>query len=258
MPTLSVSRWFGVSVVLALLAAGCVMDPAVSEHQREAKIRLAEAFILDSKPRAALFELLDAEKKWPRDAQVQFLLGLAYEGLAQLELARGHYENALSLRPGYSQARNNLAVVLIKEGRYDQAIAHLKRVEADLLYATPHFAAANLAWAYYQSGQPQLAEKYYRAVLEHYQKGFTKDPTYVRTLANLGRLLLDQQRPAEALEHLNTAAMVADLPEIHFERGRAYLALGDRANARQAFGRAQDLSPKSAIGQKAKAAMDAL
>ncbi len=258
MRTASLTRWV-VAAGMVWIIAGCALDQAANPRNRETKVRLAEAFILDSKPRAALGELLDAEKTWPRDDQIQFLLGLAYEGLEKLELARQHYEAAVAIRPDFSQARNNLAVVLIKKGEYEKAIAHLKRVETDLLYATPHFAIANLAWAYYKSGQPVLAEKYYRLALDHYARGFVKDATYIRTLVSLGRLLIDQHRPAEALEYLNTAAgMVADLPEIHFERGRAYAALGDRANARQAFGRVEELAPRSELAQMAEAALKQL
>ena len=239
---------------LILMTAACAVDQS-ERRSKEDTIRLAEAFILDGKARSALGELLEVEKKYPKDAQIQFLLGLAFEGLKRIDLASRHYEAALKIKPNFSQARNNLAVVLMKEEKYAEAIDHLKRIEEDLLYPTPQYAAANLAWAYYRSGQLAMAEKYYRLALDHYERGFAKDSTYIRVLVNLGRTLLDLERPAEAVEYLKTAAgFVSDLPEIHYELGRAYAALGDQANARHAFGKVEKLAPKSELARRAQAA----
>ena len=250
--------WLAALAAMMLIASACAIDPTVRRN-REDTIRLAEAYILDGKTRPALAELLDAEKNWPQNTQIQYLLGLTYEKLERIKLAEHHYRAAIALKPDFSQARNNLAVVLIKQEQYPEAIEHLKRIEEDLLYPTPQFAAANLGYAYYRTGQMDLAEKYYRIALDHYERGFAKDPTYIRVLVNLGRTLLELKRPAEALEYLNTAAGFAStLPEIHFELGRAYEALGDAANARHAFGKVEQLAPKSDLARQAKEAADRL
>jgi type IV pilus assembly protein PilF len=243
------------AVAIALAVSGCVGIQADQLARSEALRDLGEAHLVDGNPRAALKELLEAETHNPADPRIQNLMALAYEGLERLDLATQHLENALSLKPDFSEARNNLAVVLIKQERYAEAITHLEQLSRDLLYLTPHHAACNLGWAYHRTGRQDLAEQSYRQALAHYEKkGIAKDQTYIRILVGLGRVLLEQGRAEPALEPLKAAAgLVPTRAEVQFELGRAYAAAGDAANARHALGKVLELAPNSDWAHKARA-----
>jgi len=242
--------------VLAILVTlpGCVSVQADRIARADALRDLGEAHLVDGNHRGALRELLDAEVHNPSDARVQNLLALTYQGLERLDLAVLHFNNALRLKPDFSEVRNNLAVVLLKQEKYPEAIAHLEQLSEDLLYPTPHHAACNLGWAYYRTGRYKESEQAYRQTLARYEKGFARDQTYIRALVGLGRVLLEQGRADSALEPLKTAAgLVPDRPEIQFELGRAYAAGGDAANARHALGKVLELAPNSDWAHKARA-----
>jgi type IV pilus assembly protein PilF len=240
-------------VAMALVLAACTAVQTGQRTRAEALRDLGEARLVDGAPRAALRELLEAERLNPSDPRVHNLLGLAYDGLDRRDLAARHYARALELKPDFSEARNNLAVVLLKQARYDEAISHLERILEDLLYPTPQVAACNLGWAYYRTGRQQAAEQNYRRALAYYEKGTPPDQTFVRALVGLGRVLLVQERAEEALEPLQTAAgLIPERAEIHFELGRAYAVLGDKANARVALDKVIRLAPESDWATKAR------
>ncbi len=241
------------AMAMALAVSGCVSIQADRMARAEALRDLGEAHLMDGNYRTALRELLDSKKHNATDPRTQNLLGLAYQGLERLDLAVAHFSEALRLKPDFPEARNNLAVVLLKQEKYAEAIAHLENLSRDLLYPTPYNADCNLGWAYYRTGRLDLAEQSYRRALGHYEKGGAKDQTYIRVLVGLGRVLLEQKRAEAALEPLKTAAgLVPARAEVQFELGRAYAASGDAANARHALGKVIELDPRSDWAHKAR------
>jgi len=55
-------------------------------------------------------------------------LGNALSSLGQFGQAIKHYERAVEIDPGDIFARNNLGVLLIRQGKADQAVAHWKKI----------------------------------------------------------------------------------------------------------------------------------
>lgn len=247
--TMGMTLWVGLALVLVACTAVQTDHAARAEALRD----LGEARLVDGAPRAALKELLQAERLNSSDPRVHNLLGLTYDRLDRPDLAAAHFSKALELKPDFSEARNNLAVVLLKQAQYAEAIAHLERILEDLLYPTPQVAACNLGWAYYRTGRQQLAEQNYRRALAYYEKGSVQDQTYIRALVGLGRVLLAQNRAEEAVAPLQTAAgLVPERAEIQLELGRAYAATGDKNNARYALGKVIELAPDSDWAKKAR------
>ena len=70
---------------------------------------------------AALHAYRDAEAIAPRLAALHFHIGETYAALGQVEQAVNSYERALLHAPSYSEARYQLAVLLLKDQQIDRA-----------------------------------------------------------------------------------------------------------------------------------------
>lgn len=70
---------------------------------------------------AALQAYREAETVAPRQAALHFHIGETYTALGQMDLAVASYEKALLHAPNYSEARYQLAVLLLKEQQLDEA-----------------------------------------------------------------------------------------------------------------------------------------
>ena len=140
-----------------------------------------------------------------------FLYGYFAEALADQggfdPLAREieMYELALSIRPSFNRARNNLGVAFKRRGRVDDAIEQY-RLALDL---DPGFteARANLASAYYSDGHTdeairefQLAARnddsnayvhYHLGVLHYHEGEYRKAVTYFRRALSKNRQMAD-------------------------------------------------------------------
>jgi tetratricopeptide (TPR) repeat protein len=66
---------------------------------------------------AWLTEELKERKDWPNVHEMYNGLGMAYEHKGNLTLAEQNYRMALSIKPDYEMARNNLASMLSKQGK---------------------------------------------------------------------------------------------------------------------------------------------
>ena len=86
----------------------------------------------------------------PRDEAALNNLANLYHDLGKLDEAKALYEEALSLNPNYTDARNNCGVLLCEMRQYEAGIGHL---EASVL-ADPTFIPAyyNLGKAYFKLG----------------------------------------------------------------------------------------------------------
>ena len=163
----------------------------------------------------------------------------------------------------------NLAVVLRKQGRFDEAVQHLERA----LQVDPHNleARANLARTYADMGRLGDAEQIYRGMvadnpadlqsvedlalamahqgraadaLKVYEQGLAHDPHWARGLAGRGFALHGVGRSQEGLAALD-AALQQDpqLAIAHYYRGVVLRALGRKPEAVAALERAHQLDP---------------
>lgn len=62
-------------------------------------------------------------------AEFSLALGSAYLRAGSIDNAERAYHEALKLRPKYGEAHNNLAVICIKRGDYEEAYAHVKAAQ---------------------------------------------------------------------------------------------------------------------------------
>jgi Tfp pilus assembly protein PilF len=148
------------------------------------------------------------------------------------------WTHALDVEPDNYLANNNLAAVLLVEGKPDEALRHLRESERVApWYALAHY---NLGYGLSMKGKTREAiAEYYRAV--------QLDPHYADAHNNLGVLLLEQG-DAEGAERAFALALENGIyPALgHNNRGRARYRLGKLDEAVADFREAVRLAPGDA------------
>ncbi|HVO85319.1 MAG TPA: tetratricopeptide repeat protein [Syntrophobacteria bacterium] len=158
---------------------------------------------------------------------------LARQG--KIEEALTHYEEALVIQPNAPQAQSNLGAVLVSMGRVEEGIGHYR----EALRLDPNLAAVhnNLGVVLAEQGKSEEA-------LRHYLKAIELRPDYAEAHNNLGNLLADHGKLAEAVARFQEALRLQPFyPDAYNNLGVA-LARQDRLReAIPHFERALELQP---------------
>lgn len=176
---------------------------------------------------SALRSLLEAEKNDSSNPTIQNNLGLVYFFRDRLELAEEHLREAVKLKSDYSDAKNNLARILIEENRSPEALVLLREVLADLTYDRPAKATLNMGLAYFKAHNYVEAQNYFSKTLQYGRDN---------CLANsfLGRTYFENKDFKRASEALDTAVgfcKAQQFDEPHYYSALAYYQLGDKTKA---------------------------
>ena len=148
-------------------AAHAYADILAAQPTHTGALRMSGALALQAgEPETAIGILTRAAELVPADPAVHFHLGLATQQLASLELARQCYETALTLRPDYREALENLAVVLGDLGETESALERCEQALA--LDPTAELALANAGTLALNLGRDERALSYFDRSLERY------------------------------------------------------------------------------------------
>jgi Flp pilus assembly protein TadD len=153
-------------------------------------------------------------------------------------LAVHHFEQELRLRPDHVKSHHTLGISLAALGRTDEAIEHFRRVldtfpnEADVLN--------NL-------GVALMSQRKFQEALQYLDRAAALDPDRVPVMTNRGLTLGELGRVEEALATLRRAVdLGAKEPLPRLALGRAHLARGDLAAAREQYEILLTLDPRLA------------
>jgi Flp pilus assembly protein TadD len=72
---------------------------------------------------------------WPAHVKARYNLGWVYDQLGQNQNAEQAYADTLERDPAYPEPRINLAILLTRQGRFDEAMNHLRIAQR---YAPDH------------------------------------------------------------------------------------------------------------------------
>jgi tetratricopeptide (TPR) repeat protein len=111
---------------------------------------------------------IEAYQRAPKDSAVVWnKLGIAYQHLYALDIAKLQYEKALSLKSDYPEALNNLGTIYYGQQNYHKAETYYLKA----LRLKPNCASfySNLGTAYF-------AGRNYKKGMEAYRKAFSLDP----------------------------------------------------------------------------------
>ena len=145
----------------------------------------------------------------PKDAVLRNKIGIAHHQLMQLDTARKYYEQAVKLKPTYSEAINNLGTVYYANKNYRRAISQYKKA----IKIAPDSASihSNLGTAYFARNQIALATEEYRIALK-------LDPNVFEHHSSYGVMLQERNVQDRAKFHYWMATLYA-------QDGRNELAL---------------------------------
>ncbi len=228
-------------------------DPA---RMSESEYDIArDLWLRRNQPREALAHGLKAIELDDSNAEAAHLVALLYldfcsRGPAECRLSEAEKQARLAIsdRPDFREAKNTLAVVLINEHRYADAIAVLKPLTEDILYQTPENAWGNLGWAYLQQGAYDLA-------IDALKRSVAAQPMFCVGSYRLGLAFEHKQELTSALDAF-TRALETEAPGCNSmqdaiaARARVELKLGKADSARADLDRCVALSGKTDAGKE--------
>ena len=234
------------AVLLALSApAGCTSNTPTFEERRalDSYIDLAHQQLAQGMWPDAIktFRSVLEQDDEHRDALRG--MGLAYLNLGRSADAEKHLRAAVQADPDWSVPKNELAVVLIEQGRCAEAEEVLGEVLKDIFYQTPQFAEHNLARAHACQGRIDQAIKLLENVV-------LKRPLFCLgylTLAEFSstarrhevtiRACDDFVHHCEQNEKIRAQIASEQSALCYLKKGLAYAELGDVESARASFSR---------------------
>jgi tetratricopeptide (TPR) repeat protein len=169
------------------------------------------------------------------NAQVQ-------ESLQRFDLAQQEYRKVIQLNPNAAGAHYGLGRAILGNSKEPQAIDEAAREFESELAISPENASAE-----FELGEIARERSHPDAALEHLLRAVHYRPDFFEAQIGLGRLLLKQGSPREAIPHLEHAARLEPRETLpHYLLASAYKSLGDSAGA----GRELDLYRKLRASSK--------
>jgi type IV pilus assembly protein PilF len=234
-----------------------------SDRQSEAEYDIArDLFISRHDARGALDHALKATEINDENAEAYHLVTLIYLyfcSTSQLDCRLPEAEisarRAVQFKADFREAKNTLGVVLIQRKKFDEAIAVLKPLSADILYQTPWDAWGNLGLAYLGKG---LADN----AIEALRHSIAAEPRFCVGNYRLG-LAYEKKADLVAAREAFNRAINTDRPECQalqdaFEaRARVLSNLKKCDLARSDWERCKQIAADTPTGQRCAANLKA-
>ena len=175
---------------------------------------------------------------YPNQPVALHLLGVIEHQMEKHVLAVDHITKALTIRPDYAEAHNNLGLALQELGRLDDALVHYhKAIEINPDYAGAH---NNLGVVLQKLGRLDSA-------LSNYQKAINIKVDYTEVYYNQGNTLQDLGKFDEAVASYQMAlSLRPDYAEANNNLGNTLRSLGKLDEAVASYNKAVDNNPDHA------------
>ena len=244
------------SAALHSMAGAChyhLQDPAraVSEVQKairlepntqEYYIQLAQIFIDFNTPDAAILLLEPALKLFPSSARVRFVLGFAYLKSEHVEKAEQYLKESLEIDHNNGPALAALAELyekMLQWGSLSDVAKSMLQIP-DRRYQG-YYYEAEAKYNFFQRHPDHFSEV--EALLA---KSIALEPKSASSHLLLGKLLIEKNSYAEAVESLNRAsALDPDLAIIYYNLAVAYRKMGEGQRSAEALQKFQQAAQKA-------------
>jgi Tfp pilus assembly protein PilF len=233
---------------------GCQAAKKDGNERAILHMQMGTGFLSKGQYPQAMSELLKAEQLDPENPIILNNLGLAYYMRGRAKTAEEKFRKAIKIASKFSDAKNNLARVLIDDRKLDEALVLLHQVEEDLTYPSPEKTLSQLGMAYFELGQYKKAEEYLSRSLELRRESCTTAHYYGRTLYELKRL----KQSAEVLDQAIEYCRAAKFEEPLYFSAMSYFSIGDREKSRARLDELIKDYPQSKYVAKAKGMLELL
>jgi tetratricopeptide (TPR) repeat protein len=222
---LSLGQYESALTVLSQLTAAEPLNPGPFYMQGIAFTRLKRK----AEAQAAFTAMMNAANP----AHASFLMGKASYETGDFEQAAKYLRQSLTADPSLEGAHRELGKALTSLRRDDEAEAELRKAGADDPEAL-YFLGALFSHNRQQEALPLLA------------RAHSLTPDFWGPLYYLGRLAVEQHRPADAVEFLKRATLLKpEEPAIQYQLAKAFQQQGKQAEAQAAFARVKELKSRS-------------
>ena len=224
-------------VTLVLFAAYATVSRAQDAAAR-AKDAYARAIELESRGNspAALSLLWEAAGLAPRDPDIQNRLGEALDRMGALDAAVDAYRQAVSERPDFRKAVNNLVLTLVKSGKGPEAVERARVFLAQAPDDADRHFTLGLAQSEQDIGQ----------AIASFRRALEIDPRHSLARYNLALVLKRADRMPEAVATLQRAIEIEPRAEAYYTLGVIYWQQGDLDRAASALAAAVAAKPEYA------------
>jgi tetratricopeptide (TPR) repeat protein len=226
------------AIVFLMLLSTYGTGSRAQEAAARAKDAYARAIELEARGNfpAALSLLWEAAGLAPRDADVQNRLGEALDRMGALDAAIDAYRRAVSERPDFRKAVNNLVLTLVKAGKGPEAVARARAFVAQ----GPDDPNRHFTLGLAQSEQ-DVAE-----AIGSFRRALELDSRHTLARYNLALVLKRADRLPEAIATLQRALEIEPRAEAHYTLGVIYWQQGDLDRAANALSAAVAAGPQYA------------
>jgi type IV pilus assembly protein PilF len=156
-------------VVLAIFLGGCQSNNNMSKPQPERAAEINLELGIDHLRKGNLQQAKDkidrALEQNPRYGRAHLVAGMLYNRLNDQSKAESHYERAVALEPKNPEFKNNYAVYLCQQKKYERGRKIALEAAADPLYKTPEVAFLNAGNCALNGGNMKVAEDDLRRAL---------------------------------------------------------------------------------------------
>lgn len=240
------NKWLLTIALVCLVTFSACAHREKNRGEADFYMKLGISNLVSQECTEALRYLLEAEKRYAQNAELQNSLGLAYYCKQEHELAIKAYLSAIRIQPDFSEAYNNLGAAYSAVGKYDEAVAAFDKALADLLYNTPERAWLNRgdAFAARFDNRNALAS-YERSIAVAMPKPQARDVVCVAH-NRIGAIHMREQEYPQAVRSLNSAIRLCpQYAEPYAQLSNAYMRLGKRDEAVEACKKVRQLAPDS-------------
>ncbi len=245
--------WLFVGAVGALgVVTALTLSGGVAPRTTPAPALVAQAVRVERSPanRRPVPPEIDAGELAARVAADAVRSGNAAYAEGDLERAELSFATAVAAAPDDADARNNLAQVMVRQGRVGEALPHLDE-------------AVRLAperWAFrFNRGRARGLQGQWAGAVEDYRVAAAEFPDDYVTHYNLGLALMELQRYEAASGALEQAITLAPSePGFLITLGTAYVGANQQDRARAAFARFLELAPEHGEAPRVQALLTAM
>jgi Tfp pilus assembly protein PilF len=167
----------------------------------------------------------------------------------QFKKAEAEFKKAVALKQSFSEALNNLAVVALHFGRYDDAIDAEQKALANIVYREPFAAQGNLGLAY-------LNKKDLARAAQALRQALFDQPQFCVGRFRLAKVYSEQGEWEQAAAELEkvTGDKACPIQEAYHLAGMVALHRQEREKAAALFDRCVGLAQRSCLARECKLA----